>query len=198
MTSLARSLLITLVLLLLLARKSNAQSSVYVMVMGGNFGFTGDNYPNGPSWKPGVAGFTSGAFYNFLAPSRIKFGLDVRATFSPVHSGGRVYTGAMRLSFVPDRSPLRPYAQLGGGYASTQFRQPTCIGSICGTETHQVTGGVLMLNVGLDIRITPQLDIRAFDYARDTAGSRGLIGPSVRSFSAGVVFHKRRPGLSSP
>jgi len=193
-----QSLSVSLVFLLLLAAKADAQASGYITATGGNFGFAGDNYPNGPSWKSGVAGFTSGAFYNFLTPTRWKFGLDARGTYSPGHSGGRVYTGAMRVSFIPERHRFRPYAELGGGYATTQFGQPNCIGSLCGTETHDISGGVLMLNAGLDIRATPQLDIRVFDYTRDTAGSAGFTSPAARSFSAGVVFHRRRPGLSSP
>lgn len=184
--------------LLLFAGKANADTSVYVMGMAGTFCFQGDNYPNGPSWKSTAAGFTSGAFYTFLLASRFKPGFDFRAIYSPGYNGGRVYTGAMRISFVPESHPFRPYAQFGGGWASTELRLPVCTGSICGTESRDMTGAVAQLNVGLDIRVTRHLDIRAFDYARYTGGSLGLTHPGLRSFSAGVVFHSHRPGLSSP
>lgn len=193
-----RLLSIALVLLLL-AGEANAQvPSVYVTGMAGNFGFQGFSYPNGTSWKSTTAGFASGAFFTFLTASRFKPGFDFRGTFSPGYSGGRVYTGALRLSFEPESHPFRFYGQFGGGFASTELRMPVCIGSICGTQSRDVTGGVAQFDCGLDIRITPRLDIRAFDYARYTGGSLGLTHPALRSFSAGVVFHTHRPGLSSP
>ena len=193
-----RVLFIALAFLLLLADKGHAQTSVYVTVMEGNFGFAGDSYPNGPSWKPRTTGFTSGALFMYPAPSRFRPGFDIRGAFSSGYNGGRAYTVALRLSFVPDHLPFRPYGQFGGGYASTQLRKPVCIGSVCGIGSRQISGGVLLLSAGLDIRVAPQLDIRAFDYARYTGGSGGLTHPAVRSFSAGVVYHAYRRGLSSP
>ena len=189
-----RTLSIALGFLLLLAGKANAQASVYATVMGGNFGFAGDAYQNGPSWKPHTFGFTGGAFLSLITASRFKPGLDIRGTYSPGFNGGRTYTAAMRLGFVPERAPFRPYAQFGGGYASTQ--QQNCAGPVC--STNRVSGGLAQLNVGLDIRLTPQVDIRAFDYARYSAGSAGNTSPAARSFSAGLVYHTHRQGLSSP
>src|SRR5215469_13550777 len=86
--------------------------------------------------------------------------------FSPGYDGGRAYTGALRVSFVPNHNRLRPYFQIGGGVASTQLFQTVCNRFTCGGTTNRVTNGVLQLDFGLDIRTTNHMDIRAFDWAR--------------------------------
>lgn len=153
------------------------------------FGFTGDNYPNGPAFKPTTTGFTAGAFYTMARPGRFKSGFDGRVTSSPGYNGGKAYTGAIRFSLVPYRFPLRPYAQFGGGAASTQLHEAICNGFGCSQKTSQVTGGVIQLDAGLDIHLTRQIDIRAFDYESDKGGSAGLTSAAMRSFSAGMIFH---------
>lgn len=171
------------------AAQAPAQVSVYGTGISGAFGFTGDNYPNSPSLKPRTSGLIAGAFYMLPSPSRFKGGLDLRGTFSPGYDGGKAYTGGVRFAWVPRRFPLRPYAGFGGGVASTQLRESICDGSGCGTKTDQITGGVVELNAGLDIRVTRRFDIRAIDYQADSGGSRGLTSAAARSVSAGVVFH---------
>jgi hypothetical protein len=170
---------------------ASAQVSVYGTASANSFGFTGDNYPSGPLLKPRTSGFTAGAFYMFPGASRFKAGLDGRMTFSPGYDGGKAYTGGIRLSFVPNHFFLRPYVQFGGGVASTQLHEAVCDGPGCGQSTDQITGGVVQLNGGLDIRVNRQFDIRAFDYEADTGGSRGLTSAALRSFSGGVVYHLR-------
>lgn len=168
---------------------SFAQTSAYGTASVNAYGFTGDNYPNGPSLKPRTEGFVGGVFYMFPSVSRFKGGLDGRATFSPGYNGGRAYTGGFRFSFVPNHFFLRPYAGFGGGVVSTQLHESVCNGFGCGQSTSQITGGVVHLNAGLDIHINRMFDIRAFDYEADTGGSRGLTSAAMRSYSAGVVYH---------
>jgi hypothetical protein len=173
------------------ANTATAQVSVYGTASANSFGFTGDNYPSGPSLKPRATGFSAGAFYMFPSASRFKAGLDGRISSSSGYNGGRAYTGGVRASFVPYRFFLRPYVQFGGGVASTQLHESICNGLGCNQRTDQITGGVVQLGGGLDIHINRQFDIRAFDYEADKGGTRGLTSAALRSFSAGVVYHFR-------
>jgi hypothetical protein len=166
-----------------------AQVSVYGSASANSFGFTGDNYPGGPSLKPRATGFNAGAFYMFPSASRFKAGLDGRMTFSSGYAGGKAYTGGVRASFVPHHFFLRPYVQFGGGVASTQLHENICDGLGCGQRTDRVTGGVVQMGGGLDVHINHHFDIRAFDYETDKGGSRGLTSAAVRSYSTGVVYH---------
>jgi hypothetical protein len=171
------------------AHTAPAQISIYGTAGANAFGFTGDNYPSGPSLKPRTTGFSAGAFYMFPSLSRLKLGLDGRFTSSPAYNGGRAYTGGIRISFVPRHFVLRPYGQFGGGVASTQLHESICNVSGCSQITNQITSGVVQLNAGLDIHVARHFDIRAFDYQTGMGGSRGLTSAAVRSFSAGVVYH---------
>lgn len=163
---------------------------MYGSVMYDRFGFNGANY-NGVSYKPGTGGVIAGAFYTFPSASRFKAGMDGRLTFSPGYNGGRAYTGAFRFSFVPNHNRLRPYAQIGGGVASTDGPQTVCYGSPCGTTAGRITNGVLQLAFGLDIRATSHLDVRAFDYGADADGSNGPTRVGLGFLDAGLVFHFR-------
>jgi hypothetical protein len=166
-----------------------AQVSIFGTASANSFGFTGDNYPSGPSLKARTGGFSAGAFYMFPSASRLKAGLQGRMTFGSGYDGGKAYTGGVRASFVPHRFFLRPYVQFGGGVASTQLHENICDVLGCGQRTDLVTGGVVQMGGGLDIHINRQFDIRAFDYEADKGGSRGLTSAAVRSFSGGVVYH---------
>lgn len=165
-----------------------AQTSVYGTVAAARFGFTGDNYPNGPSFKPETGAAIVGAFYTFPSASRFKAGLDGRVILSPGYNGGSAYTGALRAGFVPNRNRLRPYFQIGGGVASTQLRETIC-GLTCSISVSRVTNGVLQLDFGLDIRATNQLDIRAFDWGAVAGTSNGSAHADAGFFSGGVVYH---------
>jgi len=177
--------------LFIFASAVSAQTSVYGSAAAIRFGFTGDNYPNGPSFKAETGGLIAGAFYTFPSASRWKAGLDGRVALSPGYNGGRAYTGALRASFVPNHNRFRPYLQIGGGVASTQLRETICNGFECGAETSQVTSGVVQLDFGLDIRATSHLDVRAFDWGADAGPSGGSTHAGVGFFSAGVVYHFR-------
>lgn len=168
--------------------RSSAQTSVYATGTSAAFGFSGDNYPKSPALKPRSDGFMLGAQYMFPGFARLKAGLDARYNSSAGYNGGEAYTGGARLSWVPFRFPLRPYAGFGGGVASTQLRQTVCNGSTCNQTTSRITSGVVRLDAGLDIHINRLFDIRAFDYESDSGGSRGLTSAALRSYSAGIVF----------
>jgi hypothetical protein len=171
------------------AAASSAQTSVYGTGAVTTFGFSGDNYPGGTSLKPRTTGFTSGAFYTLPSFSRFKAGLDGRYTFSPGYNGGKAYTGAIRFSFVPYRFPVRPYADFGGGVASTQLHQSICNGFGCSQSTSQLISGVVQYGAGLDIHANRLFDIRLPDYQYDTGGRAGVTHAAMHSISAGVVFH---------
>ena len=181
-------------LLVLLAftfvQTSSAQTAVYGSVMYDRFGFDGSNY-HGVSYKTANAGVIGGAFYTFRSSSRFKAGLDGRITYGPGYNGGSAYTGAFRVSFVPNHNPLRPYFQLGGGVVSTQLAETTCDGFSCGTTNNRITNGALQLAFGLDIRATPHVDIRAFDYGADADGSNGPTRAAAGFLDAGIVYHFR-------
>jgi hypothetical protein len=186
---------LVVIALFTLTAAASAETSVYGTVSEVTFGFTGANYPNGPSFKPATAGLIGGAFYTFPSASRFKAGVDGRITFSPGYHGGSAYTGALRASFVPDHNRLRPFFQIGGGVASSQLHETICNGFSCATRTDGVTNGVLQLDFGLDIRTTDRLDIRAFDWGANAGSSGGSAHAGMGFFSAGVVyhFHPRNP-----
>ena len=163
--------------------------SVYGTASAIRFGFTGDNYPNGPSFKAETGGLIAGAFYTFPSGNRFKAGIDGRVTLSPGYNGGSAYTGALRASFVPDHNRFRPYFQIGGGVASTQFRETVCSGFSCSVSTSRVANGVVQLDFGLDIRATSHLDIRAFDWGADAGTSNASTHGALGYFSEGVVYH---------
>ena len=110
---------------LLFTHKVSAQTSIYGSAMFDAFGGTGDNYGNG-AFKGNTGGFIAGAFYTFPSASRFKAGIDGRITYSPGEKGGSAYTGALRVSFVPNHNRLRPYFQIGGGVAKTDLATVTC------------------------------------------------------------------------
>lgn len=174
--------------LCVLADTASAQVSVYGMASASSFGFSGDNYPSGPSLKPQTTGFSAGAFYMFPSTSPFKAGVEGRVTSSSGYNGGKAYMSGIRASFAPRHFFLRPYVQFGGGVASTQLHGSTC-GVSCSQTTAQITDGVVQMGGGLDVHINRQFDIRAFDYEADKGGSRGLTSAAVRSFSGGVVYH---------
>lgn len=163
--------------------------SVYGTVAATAFGFSGNNYPNGISFKSKTGGLIAGAFHTFPSVSRWKAGIDGRVTFSPGYNGGSAYTGALRASFVPNHNRLRPYFQIGGGVASTQIHNTTCNEIVCVVRTNRVNNGVLQLDFGLDIRATDHLDVRTFDWGADAGTSNASTHAGLGFFAVGVVYH---------
>lgn len=163
--------------------------SVYGTAMVNAFGFTGSDYSSGGSLKPTTGGVTGGAFYTFPSPSRFKAGIDGRITYSPGYNGGSAYTGALRVSFIPNRNRLRPYLQIGGGVASTQIHYTICNGFSCGVRTDHISNGLAQIVFGLDVRATQHVDIRAFDYGADAGSGKGSAHAAAAFIDAGVVYH---------
>ena len=175
---------------LLTAADVKAQTSVYGAVALEGFGFTGGGYGSGGSFKGDTGGVIGGAFYTFPSSSRFKAGIDGRITYGAGYKGGQAYTGALRVGFVPNHNPLRPYFQIGGGVASTQLTQTTvCSGFSCSTSTNRVTSGVAQIAFGLDVRLNEHFDIRAFDYGADAGSSNGSAHAAAAFLDAGVVYH---------
>lgn len=175
---------------------TRAQTSIYGTGSSTEFGFSGQSYANGTQLKPRTTGFITGAFYTLPSLSPFKASLDARSTFAPGYNGGKAYTAAIRLSFVPSHFLLRPYAEFGGGIASTQLHQNICAGSTCNQITSQISSGVVQFGGGLDIRLNRLFDLRAFDYQYDTGGRAGVTHSAMQSVSSGLVFHlpSRRAG----
>jgi hypothetical protein len=194
--SYVRVFLFSLIVLSLSLSSATAQTSVYGSAISGGFGFTGDNYPNGPSLKPSTPGFMGGVFHLFPTNGRFVTGVDARGLYSSGYNGGRAYTGAVRFGFVPFRFPLRPFVEFGGGVASTPLNTPVCHGSVCTLSTSRVTGGVVALDGGLDIHVSRRFDLRAFEFGRDQGGSRGTTSAALRYFSGGIVYRLGGGNLS--
>lgn len=173
-----------------------AQVAIYGTGSSTAFGFAGQTYANGTQLKPRSNGFITGAFYTLPAFTRLKAGLDTRYTFAPGYNGGKAYTSAIRMSFVPNHFRLQPYGDFGGGVASTQLHQNICNGATCRATTTQLTSGVVQFGGGLDLRINRLFDIRAFDYQYDTGGRAGMTHAAMHSISSGIVFRlpSRRAG----
>jgi hypothetical protein len=181
--------LVVLALFTFFSTATRAQVSVYGTGSSTAFGFSGQSYVNGTQLKPRTSGFITGAFYTLPSFSPFKASLDARYTFAPGYNGGKAYTAAIRMSFVPNHFLLRPYAEFGGGIASTQLHQNICNGSACGQTTTQLSSGVVQFGGGLDIRVNRLFDIRAFDFQYDTGGRAGVTHSAMQSISSGVVFH---------
>ncbi len=188
--SVFRSLLIVFAVAALFAFSpgTHAQTSIYGTGSSTAFGFSGQSYANGTQLKPRTNGFITGAFYTLPSLSPFKASLDTRYTFAPGYNGGKAYTAAIRMSFVPPHFRLHPYAEFGGGLASTQLHQNICNGT-CRQTTSQLTSGVVQFGGGLDIRVNRLFDIRAFDFQYDTGGRAGMTHSAMQSFSSGLVFH---------
>jgi hypothetical protein len=181
-------LLCSLVLIPFFPSLSHAQTAVYGTVGLTQYGFT--NNGNGVSYKTAGAGLAAGAFYNFRAASRLKAGVDVRGTYSPGYRGGEAGLAALRISFVPHHNRLRPFFEIGGGVVTSPYNEsvntPGFLGQIL-VEQKRSTNGDLMLDFGLDIRLTSSLDYRAFDYGAAATGTNN--GADLGFLNTGLVYH---------
>ena len=133
---------------------------------------------NGRIYGSDKIGFVAGGFYTFASDSRFKPGVDVRVVEQPANSGGTAVLGALRVSFVPHKNPLRPYLQIGGGVISATNNDN-------GFATSQrKTGGGLEIDFGLDIRVTRHIDLRLPDYGAAAGGTTGTAW-----LGSGLVYH---------
>jgi hypothetical protein len=170
----------------LFAATAKAQTSVYASLDATQYGFSSGNtgtfsYSPGSGtysyYKAGV-GFEGSATYLFPSRSRLKAGIDLRGMDSPGTRGGAGGFGALRIAFVPNRNPVSPYFQIGGGVLST-----TVVSSSPGFPRVRINGGALDLNFGLNIRVNSNFAVRALEIG-------GLAGSNVAfsSIGAGVIY----------
>jgi hypothetical protein len=168
-----------LFLLLLPTQTAPAQTSIYGSVAVTNFCRSGSFYTN---CKSDTLGFLGGGFYNFPIQSRLTAGIDGRMSYGLGTRGGVSATAAFRIGFVPHQNPLRPYFELGGGVVSSAGGDPL--------QAQRKTNGVLQLALGLDIRLTPSIDLRALELGGAAgAGSSSSPAAGTAYIDAGVVYH---------
>lgn len=175
------------------ALPTQAQTSIYAMAGIANYAFT-HRTSGGFDYKGDTGGFGGGAFYNFPIDSRVTVGLDGRAAYSPGDKGGFLAGGALRVGFVPHRNPLRPYVQIGGGVVHSSYSDfldntyyPDGAITIVNTR-RSITSGAAQFIVGLDIRLTDRLDLRAPEYGAQAGGGDG-VQAGVGFLNAGLVYH---------
>jgi hypothetical protein len=169
-------------LLLLPPQTAHAQTSIYGAVAVTNFCLnSGSAYTN---CKGDTLGFLGGGFYNFPIQSRLTAGIDGRVSYGVGSKGGESVTAALRIGFVPHQNPLRPYFELGGGVVSSAGRGPTPI------EAQRKTNGAFQLAFGLDIRLSPSVDLRAIELGGASgSGSSTKSNAGTAYIDAGIVYH---------
>lgn len=171
-----------LVALIVPTKTANAQASAYGAVALENFCTNASSHT---SCKSDTIGLIGGGFYNFPIQSRVTVGIDGRVSYGPGTRGGTSETAALRVGFVPDRNPLRPYFELGGGVVSSAGGDPR--------QAKRHTSGALQLAFGLDIRLTHSIDWRAAELG-GAAGSGSGANPAAGTayLNTGIVYHFAR------
>ncbi len=169
---------------------AKAQVSVYGTVSETAFGYNYDDntYDYGTNgYNPGIGG---GVTYVFVDRA-VTVGLDIRDTFTPTDRGGDTGAASIRLGFVPKEYTCHPYFQIGPGFITT--KTPVTYG--VGTQT--LTTAAVALAWGLDVRVAPNLDIRAIEIGL-SVGNKNSSTEESASFSAGVVYHFPGPKKQTP
>jgi hypothetical protein len=158
---------------------ASAQASAYGAVGFENFC---TNSSSQTSCKSDTVGLIGGGFYNFPIQSRVTVGIDGRVSYGPGTRGGTSATAAMRVGFVPNRNPLRPYFQLGGGVVTSAGHDPR--------QANRHTSGALQLAFGLDLRLTNSIDWRVAELG-GAAGAGSAANPAAGTayFNTGIVYH---------
>lgn len=166
-----------------------AQTSIYGTAALTNYVF--DNDHTSAAKKDGGAAI-GGIFYNFPIQSRLTAGIDARFTESFGSRGGVSAAAALRIGFVPNRVALRPYFQIGGGVVSSKYGDNGAYYPGLTVPNTRYTNGAVEFAVGLDIRLTDSLDLRAFELgaAADGAISKTVVGSAFAD--VGVVYHLRK------
>lgn len=174
--------LLVLFSLLTPTKTVNAQASAYGAVALENFC---TNASSQTSCKSDTVGLIGGGFYNFPIQSRVTVGIDGRVSYGPGTRGGMSATAALRVGFVPNRNPLRPYFQLGGGVVSSSGHDPR--------QASRYTSGALQLAFGLDLRLTNSIDWRVAELGGAAgAGSGANPAAGTAYLNTGIVYHFAR------
>jgi hypothetical protein len=188
-----QSLFFALSFIFLLPLITQAQVSIYGAVALNDYIFLNNNTSTAKSDTGGIIG---GAFYNFPIHSRLTAGIDARGTYGFGDRGGASAAAALRIGFVPERVILRPYFQIGGGFVSSTFTNRQLTGPVIQgltTQPTRFTSGGGEFTAGLDVRLSPSIDLRAFELgAIAPVGSTGAVGSAW--LDAGVVYHFPRHG----
>jgi opacity protein-like surface antigen len=169
----------TFLCLLFATHSAHAQLAVYGTVSGSDFGYqqSGDS---ADTFNGDYLGVGVGAYYNFVHRA-VKVGIDLRDTYTPNSRGGNAGAVSVRLGFVPDVHPCHPYFQIGPGWISEKV-------PVSATPARTVNTTAVAVGFGLDVRVTPSLDIRAIEI-ESTVGGSDLNAAATASFSAGIVYH---------
>lgn len=191
--------LFLLALAALCATCAQAQTSVYGTAGLVNYGFTSTS-SNDVTFKGDTGGVGGGAFHNFPIQSRVTVGLDGRVGYTPGYKGGFFAGAALRVGFVPQRVPLRPFFQLGGGLVHSSYNETIYLGSsglasTYGVAKQSVTSGAAQVVFGLDIRLNDHYDLRAPEIGAQAGGGNGRRA-AVSFLNLGVVYHLH-PGQRS-
>ena len=162
---------------------SHAQTSVYGSVAATDFCLSSSL---GTDCKSDALGFLGGGFHNFNIQSRLTAGIDGRMSYGLGTRGGVSATAALRIGVVPTPTPVRPYVQLGGGVVSSAGGDPL--------QGKRKTNGAVQFALGLDIRLTDSIDLRALELG-EAAGSGPSSNPGAGTayIDTGVVYHFPRP-----
>jgi hypothetical protein len=165
----------------LLTLTARAQVSVYGSAALTDYIFVNNNTSTA---KRDTAGIIGGAFYNFPIHSRLTAGIDARASHGFGDRGGTFAAAALRIGFVPEHVPLRPYFQLGGGVVSSTFTTYT---QGLTTQSTRFTSGGVEFAFGLDVRLSHSFDLRAFELGAIAPASS--TGAGSAWLQTGVVYH---------
>jgi hypothetical protein len=174
------------IFLLVSTQTAFSQTSIYGTAALTNYVF--DNNNNSAAKSDGGA-VIGGMFYNFPIQSRLTAGIDARFTESFGYRGGVSAAAALRIGFVPDRVVLRPYFQIGGGVVSSKYGVNGAYFPGITAPNTRYTNGAVEFAVGLDIRLTDSLDLRAFELgaAADGSTNKTVVGSAFAD--VGVVYH---------
>jgi len=175
---------------LAISQTAKAQVSVYGTVGVTNYGYAFNN--NGLTYNSDRVGFGAGVTYNFPIQSRLTAGIDLRGAITPSATGGGLGAASLRFGFVPQHNPFKPYIQIGGGFITAKV--PASSFTV-GKQT--LTTASLDLAFGLDLRITPSLDLRLFEI-QGAGGSKGSSKTGSAAISTGIVYHFHRSKSKNP
>jgi hypothetical protein len=163
---------VLLILLGIIAQRSQAQVGVYGQVTASKF-----TNPVGTTWP---VGFTGGILVEGrrILHNRLQLAGDIQGRF--LNSSGYNYNGLAvgARAYVPLSRGLRPYAEVAVGYARLQHTPDYPSAS---------TDSQLQFNGGAMKKITPHIDLSAdFSYSQYYAFG-GEYNP--KAVSAGVVYY---------
>ena len=134
-----------------------------------------------------VQGVGGGVTIDHLHEGRFHTAVDLRASFnSKTYYRGGTGAADYRIAFIPKRVALRPFVQLGVGFVTAHDPSSNYL------KGPSTTDAVLDLAFGLDIRLTPRVDLRLLEIGGAAPFRRGTnssptIGAGV--ISTGAVYH---------